>query len=185
MAKGWKDVNDEMAGIKQKGCPFISQQLFFNPLSSTKSSLRLLVVSTMCYNDNSAEHAIDYFNSQYETLWIAAKKCYEKYEEKDRKPEGFEQRTYYAIMFVPRLMSSVIVVGYQLSLYKYYHGQQRPQGSLNDLSFYATFDKPSLDFVCNHEALLTLSIVKGHYHAEINKGLFTNAGKRYGRFFVL
>lgn len=35
--------------------------------------------------------------------------------------------------------------------------------------FYARFNVPQLDFVCNHEALLELAVDEGHYNLDYAK----------------
>ncbi|KAI0700946.1 hypothetical protein BC835DRAFT_322712 [Cytidiella melzeri] len=112
----------------------------------------------MCYGENSAEHAVDYFNSQLHTLWSAAKKCFEKNDTKKWKPETPEQR-------------------YTFALYTYHAGQRRTgaQDSLQNYMFHAIFAKPSIHFICNHEAVLTLQIEEGHYKPDVSRGLYRTA----------
>ncbi len=43
------------------------------------------------------------------------------------------------------------------------------------MMFYAAFDKPRLDFICNHDAILRLTIKEGHYNTEFTKGAINPA----------
>lgn len=35
--------------------------------------------------------------------------------------------------------------------------------------FHASFGKPSIDFICNHDAILRLNISEGHYNTDFQK----------------
>ena len=37
-----------------------------------------------------------------------------------------------------------------------------PNGAVNELPFFAEFGKPEIKFICNHDAMLTLTITRGH-----------------------
>ena len=56
----------------------------------------------MCYTENSAEHAVDYFNAQLGALWLSASKCFEKYQLQDRKPDTPEQRMFFLHFILQR-----------------------------------------------------------------------------------
>ena len=36
--------------------------------------------------------------------------------------------------------------------------------------FYTSFGKPKLEFICNHDAILRLTLKEGHYNTEFSKG---------------
>lgn len=63
------------------------------------------------------------------------------------------------------------VVEYGTCLYEYYgpgkHARSQP--SRHDLSFFAKFAKPHLEFVCNHEVILFINIQEGHYSLDWQK----------------
>ncbi|KAI0700948.1 hypothetical protein BC835DRAFT_323570 [Cytidiella melzeri] len=107
----------------------------------------------MCYADNSADHVTQYLNAQYDALWCNATACVKKLNPQ-RQPDKREHR-------------------YAFALARYFYGKHRPgsQPSLQDLMFHASFGKPSLQFICNHEALLHLSIIDGHYNTDFGKAL--------------
>lgn len=68
-------------------------------------------------------------------------------------------------------------VEYGTCLYEYYGPGKHAcsQLSRHDLSFYAKFAKPELDFVCNHEVILFINIQEGHYsHDWQRKGRYTH-----------
>ena len=54
---------------------------------------------------------------------------------------------------------------------EYFFGKHRPGSgaAIQDLMFHAKFGKPSLEFVCSHEALLHIVIKGGHYNTEFGK----------------
>ena len=37
------------------------------------------------------------------------------------------------------------------------------------MMFYALFDKPKLEFMCNHDAVFRLYLKEGHYNTEFTK----------------
>lgn len=37
------------------------------------------------------------------------------------------------------------------------------------MMFYASFGKPSLEFICNHDAVIRLKLNEGHYNADFNR----------------
>lgn len=58
-----------------------------------------------------------------------------------------------------------IEVEYGTCLYEFFGPGKhlRKGGSKDDLSFYALFGQPRLEFICNHEVVLFLNIKEGHY----------------------
>lgn len=38
------------------------------------------------------------------------------------------------------------------------------------MMFYASYGKPKLEFICNHDAILRLTLKEGHYNTEFSKG---------------
>lgn len=44
---------------------------------------------------------------------------------------------------------------------------QNPSGF--DTMFHARFDKPRLEFICSHDAVLRMKIREGHYHLDHSK----------------
>ncbi|KAF9010257.1 hypothetical protein BDQ17DRAFT_1421498 [Cyathus striatus] len=93
----------------------------------------------MCLGENSAHHAVHYLNAQLGSLWENSTECSNK-AGKGLKP--LER------------------VRYDFALAEYHIGsKQRSKYTMkDDMMFSATFSKPRLEFVCNHEAVLYLKI---------------------------
>ncbi|KLO12543.1 hypothetical protein SCHPADRAFT_410840 [Schizopora paradoxa] len=104
----------------------------------------------MCL-DNRAESSARYINGQLATLYENAKHCSLKHTD-HRKP-----------------MPSA--VEYATFLYEFFGpgNKTRPDHKRTDLSFYAKFGVPRLEFVCNHETILFLKLKEGHYDLEYKK----------------
>ena len=64
--------------------------------------------------------------------------------------------------------------GYTHALGQFFFGKYRSK-SINDprtdTMFFAAFDTPRLDFICNHDAILRIRIKEGHYHLDHTKTL--------------
>lgn len=105
----------------------------------------------MCQG-NRAEASARYISAQLVALYENARHCAEKHDASGTKPT----------------QSSI---EYGISLYRFYgpgnHSRSRP--SVRDLSFFATFDPPRLEFVCNHEVILFLNLREGHYKIQSRK----------------
>ena len=111
----------------------------------------------MCLG-NRAEASAAYINAQLSALWTNAEHCTEKHG--------------------TGLRPTVSAVEYGTCLYEHYgagkHARYNP--SKNDLSFYARFNAPRLQFVCNHEVVLHLTVKDGHLNSEFAKS--TKSGFR-------
>ena len=46
--------------------------------------------------------------------------------------------------------------------------------SRNQTMFHATFGKPEIEFICNHDAILRLKIKKGYYRLDYSKSSAMN-----------
>ncbi|TFY65090.1 hypothetical protein EVG20_g5713 [Dentipellis fragilis] len=105
----------------------------------------------MCLG-NRAEVSAHYINSQLRALWENAEACVKKHDN-GLKP-----------------IKSEMEYGFAFS--KFYYGKHnRYQSSKDDLSFYASFGCPRLEFVCNHEAILYLTPKDGHFYVENSKNV--------------
>ncbi|KLO12433.1 hypothetical protein SCHPADRAFT_420281 [Schizopora paradoxa] len=104
----------------------------------------------MCLG-NRAESSARYINGQLATLYENAKHCSLKHGN-DLKP-------------------TESVVEYSTCLFEFYGPGKhvRPDPKKTDLSFYAKFGVPRLEFVCNHEVILFLKLKEGHYDLEFTK----------------
>ncbi|KAI0093282.1 hypothetical protein BDY19DRAFT_903047 [Irpex rosettiformis] len=98
----------------------------------------------MCYTDNSADHATVFINAQLSSLWENSAACARKLGQN------------------PQQRSETATNRYAIALAKYFSGRPRSGTSLPQ-DFDVTFNKPSLQFVCNHDAILRLTIAEGHY----------------------
>lgn len=105
----------------------------------------------MCLGENSAHHAVHYVNAQLGALWDNATQCVHKVG-KDLKP--LER------------------VRYDFALAEFHAGSRHRSktGSKDETMFSAVFNKPRLDFICNHEAVLYLHIKSGHVNLDFAKG---------------
>jgi hypothetical protein len=104
----------------------------------------------MCLG-NRAENSALYINSQLKAQWENARKCAEKHSS-GLKP-----------------VDPVVETG--TCLYEYYgpgkHGRYKP--SKEDLHLYVRFGAPRIEFVCNHEVVLFLELLEGHFNLEPTK----------------
>lgn len=53
------------------------------------------------------------------------------------------------------------------------------------MMFRASFGKPSLTFLCNHDAILTLVVEEGHYNTNIAKASDQTIAERLVSFLTL
>ena len=70
---------------------------------------------------------------------------------------------------------------YTLALAQFhYFGRRAPKvvQSEDDLHFYASFEKPVLKFICNHDAALFVTIKQGHLNLDYSKVVVGNGGVR-------
>ena len=60
---------------------------------------------------------------------------------------------------------------YSFALAEFYYGKHRGRGQAAkaDMLFHASFGRPSIDFVCNHDLVLRLSLAEGHYNTDYQK----------------
>ncbi|EKM54030.1 uncharacterized protein PHACADRAFT_257614 [Phanerochaete carnosa HHB-10118-sp] len=102
----------------------------------------------MCYGENNASHCVHFINSQFKTHWEIASGCSNEYN--GFKPDVKQHR-------------------YSVSLAEFHYGRHRPDADeedMNDLMFYAQFDAPNVIFLCNHQALVTITVRKGHFNQD-------------------
>ncbi|KDQ52587.1 hypothetical protein JAAARDRAFT_702442 [Jaapia argillacea MUCL 33604] len=104
----------------------------------------------MCLGQNSAHHAVQYLNAQLSVLWENALEC---------------------IAHNSHGLKPLERVRYDFALAEYHFGAQQSSdvAQQDDVMFRAVFDKPRLEFVCNHEAILYLKIKEGHFNREFTK----------------
>ena len=104
----------------------------------------------MCLG-NRAESSAHYINSQLVSLYENAKRCTEKHG--------------------TGLKPTSSVVEYSTCLYEWYGPgkHRRHEPAKRDLYFYASFNAPRIEFVCNHEVILFLDIAEGHFKIESQK----------------
>ncbi|TCD65183.1 hypothetical protein EIP91_003005 [Steccherinum ochraceum] len=108
---------------------------------------------TMCIGENSAPHAEHYLNAQLGALWENATECV-SHHSKGLKPSDNQK--------------------YSFALAEYYFGKHRAKGhaSKADMMFHASFGRPRIEFICNHDAAIHLSLQEGHFNTD-----FANASK--------
>ena len=120
----------------------------------------------MCHDGNSASLSVRYINAQLTALWENAVECMNS-----TKNNTWDVRS----------------IEYDKSKYTralaqyHYFGKKAPKAqnlSVNDFHFYATFGKPEIRFICNHDALLTLTIDAGHANLDTTRVLTGSGGIR-------
>ncbi|TFK37966.1 hypothetical protein BDQ12DRAFT_132552 [Crucibulum laeve] len=104
----------------------------------------------MCLGQNSAHHAVHYLNAQIGALWENATECVKK------SGQG---------------LKPLDRVRYDFALAEFHVGtrQRSKFNSKDDMMFSAVFDKPRLEFICNHEAVLYVKIKEGHFNRDFAK----------------
>ncbi|GJE95840.1 hypothetical protein PsYK624_120300 [Phanerochaete sordida] len=119
----------------------------------------------MCFQGNAAPMSASYINSQLAILWKNAHDCAadEVHGNTDPSPNAGTKSAY------------------TRALYEYQYIPESHAGlniARSDAHFYATFGQPELKFICNHEAVLSLTLKSGHlrvdYDAKKVNGLGTN-----------
>lgn len=104
----------------------------------------------MCLG-NRAENSAQYINSQLQVQWQNSQRCAEKHG--------------------TGLKPTDAVVETGTCLFEFYgpgkHGRYQP--SREDLLFYTSFGAPRVEFVCNHEVILFLELLEGHFNFEPSK----------------
>ena len=111
----------------------------------------------MCLEGNSAPLSIRYLNAQLSSLWENARHCAQQ-----------SDKTRAIDIASPEYEKSK----YTRALAQYhFFGKKIPKGvrSTKDFLFYALFAKPELKFICNHEAVLILTVQEGHVNLDYNK----------------
>ncbi|KAH9937112.1 uncharacterized protein B0H18DRAFT_867006 [Fomitopsis serialis] len=102
----------------------------------------------MCFGENCALQATQYVNAQLAVLHANAMSCFREHEN-SQKPEEH--------------------LRYGHALYDFVYGKvakRRQTKAGYDTEFHALFDKPVIDFICNHDAILRIKIKSGHYYMD-------------------
>ena len=103
----------------------------------------------MCLG-NRARAASDYVNGQLRALYENALYCV-RHHGTGSKP-------------------TVATIEYATCLAEFYGpGKHHQNRCTTDLAFFAKFGKPRVEFICNHELILKLNIIEGHYNLENQK----------------
>ncbi|EKM50129.1 uncharacterized protein PHACADRAFT_153519 [Phanerochaete carnosa HHB-10118-sp] len=104
----------------------------------------------MCVGENNAPQAQHYLNAQLGALYENAVGCVE------RHGKGLQPDADHKYSFAPA---------------EFYYGKhRRGQASKADMMFYTSFGKPKLEFICNHDVIIRLTLKEGHYNTEFSKG---------------
>lgn len=107
----------------------------------------------MCFQGNSATLSASYLNSQLSALW----------------KNGFDCAADEAAGHTDPSPDASIKSKYTRALYEYqYIPEKLSKSNLtrDEVPFYATFSQPELKFICNHEAVLSLSLKSGHLRVD-------------------
>ena len=103
----------------------------------------------MCLG-NRARAASDYVNGQLRTL--------------------YDNSLYYVEHHGTGSRPAETVIEYATCPAEFYGpGRHRHQRSTTDLTFFSKFGQPRVEFICNHELILKLNIIEGHYNLENQK----------------
>lgn len=104
----------------------------------------------MCINDNSAALSAHYLSSQLSALWKNADDCVAT--EAKSPVVNLHSANYEKHKYTRSLAQW------------HFAGKRAPKGdvSKDSLFFYALFKEPKLEFICNHEAALYLTVAEGH-----------------------
>ena len=118
----------------------------------------------MCHDCNSASLSVRYINAQLTALWENAVECINstKNNASDVRSTQYEKSKYTRA----------------LAQYHYF-GKRAPKAqslTVDDFHFYATFGKPSLKFICNHDAVISFTIEKGHANLDYKPVTGSNRG---------
>ena len=109
----------------------------------------------MCSDENSAPHAVRYLNAQLAVLHQNAQKCLEEHDQ-----ARTEENSTLLYSFLSAVASSVEYNRtehfYALAEFTVY----KP-GSI-DTAFHATFGKPELEFLCDHDVIIHFNIKTGN-----------------------
>ncbi|KAF7366836.1 hypothetical protein MSAN_00942100 [Mycena sanguinolenta] len=105
----------------------------------------------MCLDDNSALLSVRYLNSQLSAMWENADECV-RHRGKQIKID-FRSSDYLKHQYTRSLAEF------------HFAGLSAPKGEIavDHLFFHGSFGKPRLEFICNHEAVLYLTLQKGHF----------------------
>ncbi|TFY58803.1 hypothetical protein EVJ58_g6189 [Rhodofomes roseus] len=102
----------------------------------------------MCFGENCAPQATQYINAQLAVLHANAASCFQEHANAQKAEEQFR---------------------YSHALYDFVYGKvarRRQSKAGYDTEFHATFDKPDLEFICNHDVILRIKIKTGHYYMD-------------------
>lgn len=109
----------------------------------------------MCRDGNSASLSTRYLNGQLVNLWENATECIRECEHTvSWSSEDYEQSSY------------------TRALAQYHFFGKRPARAItstDDLLFCAAFGKPELKFICNHEAVLYLTVENAYFSLDYGK----------------
>ncbi|KZT64494.1 hypothetical protein DAEQUDRAFT_678489 [Daedalea quercina L-15889] len=108
----------------------------------------------MCVGENCAPQAVHYMNAQLAALYENAVDCIKHHDRTNKPAEQFKY-------------------SHALAEFTYSLPYSR-----NQTMFHATFDKPHLEFICNHDAILRLKINKGYYRLDYSKSSGMNYSER-------
>ncbi|KAJ7651380.1 hypothetical protein FB45DRAFT_820896 [Roridomyces roridus] len=110
----------------------------------------------MCNDGNSAPQSIRYLNAQLAALWANADDCAKQAGKNPNfKSEKWQQGKYTRA----------------LAQYQHFGFNKKSAGKISnvkELLFNASFSKPTLEVICNHELVLHITLAEGHVNMEPN-----------------
>ncbi|KZT30121.1 hypothetical protein NEOLEDRAFT_1055067 [Neolentinus lepideus HHB14362 ss-1] len=105
----------------------------------------------MCRGENNADHAAHYINAQLGALYENAIQCTQRHESSSLK--AYDR------------------VRYDFALAEFFYASKHRSSvaAVEDMLFSAEFDRPNLEFICNHEAVIHFRIHHGHMNLDFAK----------------
>lgn len=134
----------------------------------------------MCLHGNSAPLSIRYINAQLSALWQNAWDCSPDVAETHINMGSDDYETHKCVheLSLPKPQANDSHQRHARALAQFqFAGKQRGRVMMDrqDLFFDASFDNPRLDFICNHEAILFLTIKEGHLNKDHQRTSGPNA----------
>lgn len=130
----------------------------------------------MCVGENCAPQAVHYMNAQLAALYENAADCIKHHDWSTKPAEQFS--TY---LLTTQLKRPADLTDCRMSEYSHALAEftfTNPY-SRNQTMFHATFGKPEIEFICNHDAILRLKIRKGYYRLDYSKSSAMNYSDKY------
>ena len=123
----------------------------------------------MCHDNNSASLSVRYLNSQLTALWENAVECVNSVVHDKGVPQWDIRSEKYDRSKYTRALAEF-----------HFYGKKAPKTAVpaSEFWFFARFGRPEVKFVCNHDAVLFLTIENGHANLDLTKATTSCGGAR-------